>query len=148
MSDGLRADECQLGDVWVGSQVVGDIGKAHDALDEVSRVAAAGEGAADDFKEECGGPGCLFRGLHHDSVSGEDRTDDGGDEVVEGIVPGDAGGDYAERLVGDHVLLVHHEEVCRARFGCQCLFTVVEGPFQFLSGDEDLPKCSINFGLS
>ena len=148
VGDGSGSDEGELRNVWVGSQGVGDVGQAHDALDQVAGVAAAGQRTANDLEEERGRPGGLLGGLHDNAVACENGADHRTDEVVEGVVPGDAGGDDAEGFVGHHVLLVHHEEVGRPSFGGQGLLAVVNGPFQFLCGDEDFAKGCIHFCLS
>jgi hypothetical protein len=128
--------------------VVSGIGPADDALHEVLVVVACYQGAADEREEVEAAPGCLFAGFHDDGVTGKEGADDGGDEVVKGVVPADACGDDAEGLVHDGVFLIAHEKIRWSSRLAQSSLAVLDGPLQFLDCDEDLAETSVDLGLA
>ena len=72
VGNGSRADEGDMGDTGVGSEVICCGGPADERLDEVGGVAAGGEGGADDRSGVGEGPGGLFRRFNEEGRAGEE----------------------------------------------------------------------------
>lgn len=69
---GARADKCDVGDVWVGGQVLCDVGPAVYGLHDVGGMSAGDEGAGCNGGEVGGRPGGGLGAFYDDGVAGED----------------------------------------------------------------------------
>lgn len=148
VGDALGADKGDVAHTRVGGEMAGGLGPAHDSLDKLGVKAMGGEGAAGDTGKVGTRPSRLLRDLDDDAVARKERTNNGTNEVVEGIVPADKGSNDTQGLIVHRVALIHHEEVGRTSRGTQGLLAVDERPLDLLNRDEDLAKLSIDHGLA
>lgn len=107
--------------------------------------------------------------LNEDGRAGEKGGDDRGKGVVEGVavgrcqfdvflpqrlgrdngvLPAHTCGENTQWLPSYFVMLVHHQEIRWPSFRSQSLLAVLDRPFQFLDGDQNLSQHSIDLGLA
>lgn len=108
------ANESDMFDGRVASQMVGNVRKAYDGLDEVWVVPACFQSATDDVCEVQTTPAYLLVGFDNDSIAREEGTNDRRHEHMEWIVPADACSDDSQGFAVDYVVLVAHQKVCRS----------------------------------
>jgi hypothetical protein len=84
-----RADKCDVGDVWVGGQVLCDLGPTVYRLHNVGRMSAGDKGAGCNGGKIGGGPGSGLGTFYYDGVAGEDGGYYGGYQIMklETLVP-------------------------------------------------------------
>lgn len=85
-----------------------------DRVDDVRRVTTCSERSSHNVGEEDRRPCRVLRVLNNNSIAREDTRDHGSNEVVEGIVPADTGGNDTQRLITDLIRLVEHKKVGRS----------------------------------
>lgn len=147
-ADQVAADKRNVREARVARERLGVLGRTHDDLHEVFGEAARCKAAAHSGEDVPRGPRDVLRALDHDRVTSKQRRDHRAQHVVHRVVPRDARGDHAERLVHHCAPLVCQQKVAAALLRAQHTLTVGDRPLELGARREQLAKCRVDRRLA
>jgi hypothetical protein len=125
----------------------GGLGQTY--LHEVWVMATSLEGASNDRDKVLRAPRGLLTSLDDNSITGKGGADDRTQQVVERVIPGNAGSDHTKRFISElHFLVALQRPRYLAFLRDKRLLAMRKNPFDFLDCNQDLAKCRVDLGFS
>lgn len=147
-ADQVAADKRNVREARVARERLGVLGRTYDDLHEVLGEAARRKAAAHRGEDVPRGPRDVLRALDHDRVTSKQRRDHRAQHVVHRVVPRDACGDHAERLVHHRAPLVRQQKIAAALLRTQHTLAVGDRPLELGTRREQLAKGRIDRRLA